>query len=165
MEASGANQNACYECLVNCIRCCLECIKRVMEFLNKNAYIQIAITGKNFCGASADAVALIVSNPLRYSIVGAVGTILALVGKLLIASLTTFLFYIFITFVASVKESIQEPIYLLILVFITSFAVALIFMAVFEIAIDALLGCFLIDERSNSKAVYAPDGLADLMDK
>lgn len=156
MEASGAGQNACYECLVNCVRCCLECIKRIMEFLNKNAYIQIAITGKNFCGASADAIALITSNPLRYAIVGAVGTILALVGKILIAGLTTFLFYIFITFVASVKENIQEPIYLLVLVFIIAFAIAMIFMSVFEVSVDALLGCFLIDERSNSKAVYAP---------
>jgi choline transporter-like protein 2/4/5 len=156
MEASGVNQNACYECLANCIRCCLECVKRIIEFLNKNAYIQIAITGKNFCGASADAISLILSNPLRYAIVGAVGTILSLVGKFLIAGLTTLLFYIFITFVKSVKENIQEPIYLLILVFIVSFAVALIFMSVFEVSVDTLLGCFLIDERSNTKAVYAP---------
>lgn len=133
--------------------------------MNKNAYIQIAITGKNFCSASADVVALIVANPLRYTIVGAVGTILALVGKLLIAALTTFLFYLFITFVSSVKENVQEPIYLLIVVAITSYAVALIFMSVFEVSVDTLLACFLIDERSNVKAVYAPENLVELMDK
>lgn len=133
--------------------------------MNKNAYIQIAITGKNFCSASADVVALIAANPLRYTIVGAVGTILALVGKLLIAALTTFLFYLFITFVSSVKENVQEPIYLLIVVAITSYAVALIFMSVFEVSVDTLLVCFLIDERSNVKAVYAPENLVELMDK
>lgn len=134
----------------------MECLKRIIEFLNKNAYIQIAITGKNFCSASADAVSLIAANPLRYGIVNAVGMILSLVGKLLIAGLTTFLFYIFITFVTDVKQNIQEPIYLLILVGIASYAIALIFMSIFEISVDTLLACFLIDERSNAKAVYAP---------
>jgi hypothetical protein len=71
------------------------------------------------------------ANPLRYSIVNAVGMILSLVGKLLIAGLTTFLFYIFITFVTDVKQNIQEPIYLLILIGIASYAIALIFMSIF----------------------------------
>lgn len=64
-----------------------------------------------------------------------------------------------------VKQNVQEPIYMLILVFITTYAIALIFMSIFEISVDTLLACFLIDERSNNKAVYAPEGLADLMDK
>jgi polyferredoxin len=67
----------------------------------------IAITGKNFCSASMDSLALIASNPLRYSVVGVVGYILAFVGKFVIAALTTFLFYLFITFVISVKANIQ----------------------------------------------------------
>lgn len=125
----------------------------------------IAVTGKNFCGASSDAMALIAGNSLRYSIVGIVGYILAIVGKLTIATLTTFLFYIFITFVTSVKANIQEPIYMLILVAVGSYAIALIFMAVFDVAVDALLVCFLIDEQSNSKAIWAPSELAVLMDK
>ncbi len=67
----------------------------------------IAVTGKNFCGASSDAMALIAGNAMRYSVVGVVGYILAIVGKLTIAALTTFLFYLFITFVTSVKAEIQ----------------------------------------------------------
>lgn len=75
--------------------------------LNKNAYIQIAITGKNFCSASSDAVALITVNPLRYTLVIVVEFLLTLLGKCLIAGLTTFLFYILITFNMSVKENVQ----------------------------------------------------------
>jgi choline transporter-like protein 2/4/5 len=133
--------------------------------LNKNAYIIIAVTGKNFCSASSDAIALVVSNPVRYSVVGVVGYILAIVGKLTISALTTFLFYIFITFVSSVKANIQEPIYMLILVAIGSFAIACIFMAIFDVAVDSLLVCFLVDEQSNSKAIYASADLSELMVK
>jgi len=164
-EGQGEGQNKCFSFLSYCVRCCLNCIEKIIEFLNKNAYIIIAVTGKSFCSASSDAMSLIASNPLRYGIVGAVGYILAIVGKLTIAALTTFLFYLFITFVASVKANIQEPIFMLILVAISSFAIALIFMAVFDIAVDTLLVCFLIDERSNVKAVFAPPELSDLMDK
>jgi len=144
LEASGAS-NKCLEYLMNCIRCCLECIKRIVEFINKNAFILISITGRNFCSSAGDAVSLISSNPIRFSVVAIVGWLLALVGKILIAGLTTLLFYIFVTFVTSVNENIQEPILMLVLVGLSSFAIATIFMSVFDVSVDTLLMCFLID--------------------
>ncbi len=54
---------------------------------------------------------------------------------------------------------------MLILVAIASYAIALIFMAVFDVAVDTLLVCFLVDEQSNTKAVFASAELSELMDK
>jgi hypothetical protein len=105
-EASGA-QNKCTECLFNCLRCFVECLKRIVECLNRNAYIQIAITGKNFCSASYDAFSLIASNPARYAILEGIGEILMFLGKLIISGLTTFLFYLLITFVTDIKSNVQ----------------------------------------------------------
>ena len=87
-----------------------------------------------------------------------------MVGKVLIAGLTTFLFYIFVTFVTSVSQNIQEPIYMLILVGLSSFAIATIFMSVFDVSVDTLLMCFLIDESVNLKPQYAHPDLAGLLD-
>ena len=123
----------------------MECLKRIVECLNRNAYIQIAITGKSFCSASYDAFSLIASNPLRYGIVEGVGEILMFLGKIIIAGLTTFLFYLLITFVSDIKSNVQEPIYLLILVFVASFAIAVVFMAIYSIAMETILACFIID--------------------
>jgi len=53
-EASGADRGKCFEYLINCMRCFLACIERIVQFLNKTAYIQIAIRGKNFCMAAKD---------------------------------------------------------------------------------------------------------------
>ena len=141
----GDGANCCLSTIVNCVRCCLECIKRIVEFINKNAFIQTSITGRNFCGAAGDALALVLTNPLRFGIVAIVGWLLAMVGKILIAGLTTFLFYIFISYVTSVSQNVQEPIYLLIVVGLTSFAISTIFMSIFEVSVDTLLQCFLID--------------------
>lgn len=52
-EASGTNTK-CFEYIINCLRCCLQCVERIVEFINKTAYIQIALRGKSFCNAAAD---------------------------------------------------------------------------------------------------------------
>lgn len=40
-----------YKCLLTCVQCCLECCARVMEFINKHAYIQVSkeFLKKNEC--------------------------------------------------------------------------------------------------------------------
>ena len=85
-------------------------------------------------------------------------------GKLIIAGATTLLFYILITFVVSIKANVLEPIYLLILVFIVSYAIAVIFMVIYSIAMETILACFIIDETNNKRAIYAPPELQELMD-
>lgn len=74
------------------------------------------------------------SNPVRYAIVEGVGEILMFLGKLIIGGLTTFLFYLLITFVQSIHANVQEPIYLLILVFIVAYGIACIFMTIFSLS-------------------------------
>ena len=87
-----------------------------------------------------------------------------MIGRILIAGLTTLLFYVLISYVTSIHENVQEPIYLLILVALASFAIASIFMAIFDVSVDTLLQCFLIDETANVKPQYAHPDLAPLLD-
>ncbi len=50
----AAPGNKCMQYLTNCVACCLACVERIVQFINKTAYIQIAIRGKNFCMAAKD---------------------------------------------------------------------------------------------------------------
>jgi len=68
-----------------------------------------------------------------------------LLARLLIAGLTTLLFYLLITFVSDIKANVQEPIYLLILVFIVAFAIATVFFVIFSLSMETLLACFIAD--------------------
>jgi len=104
-----------------------------------------------------------VANPLRYGFVSVIGYIMTILGKVTIVGLTTFLFYLFITFVDTVKASIQEPVYMLILVAIGSYAIAMVFMAIFDIAVDAMLVNFLIDEKYNSPSLHGPEDLRNIV--
>jgi choline transporter-like protein 2/4/5 len=49
--------------VVFCIlQCCMWCFEKCMKFINKNAYIIVALKGKSFCGAAFNAFTLIISN-------------------------------------------------------------------------------------------------------
>jgi choline transporter-like protein 2/4/5 len=43
VDASGVKKSAgrCFNCLLSCCQCCLACLAKLMEFINKHAYIQV----------------------------------------------------------------------------------------------------------------------------
>lgn len=115
-EKAGGDHNKCLECLFSCLRCCLQCVERIVQFINETAYIQIALRGKNFCYAAKDGFDIVWSNGMRYLVVAGVGAIIMFIGRITIAAGTTGVFYALITFVASIKANILEPIYLLVVI-------------------------------------------------
>lgn len=140
----------------------MACVERIVQFINKTAYIQIAIRGKNFCLAAYDGFDLAWSNALRYAVVSGIGEVIMMIGKLLITAGTALAFYCLITYVKSIAQTVFVPILLVVIVIIISYAVSTLFMAVYSIAMDTLLACFIIDE-TNQKAkggkapLYAPE--------
>jgi len=104
MDANGTS-NKCMEYVLKCIECALACVECIVKFINTQAYIQIALRGKNFCYAAKDGFELVWSNPLRYAIVGGIGTVIMFLGKIIIAAATAFGFYLFITYVQSVRQN------------------------------------------------------------
>jgi hypothetical protein len=108
----------CFEYVINCVRCCLQCVERIVEFINKTAYIQMALRGKSFCEAAKDGFEIVWANPVRYLVVNGVGSIIMALGKVMIAATTTLVFYLAITYISSIQENVLEPIYLLIVLFV-----------------------------------------------
>jgi hypothetical protein len=46
------------------VKCCLWCCEKCLKFLNRNAYIEIAIYGKSFCRSAGDAPTLAHTPPI-----------------------------------------------------------------------------------------------------
>lgn len=167
-EATG-QKSKCFEYIIKCLQCFLACVECVVKFINTQAYIQIAIRGKNFCYAAKDGFELAWSNALRYAIVGGVGGIIMFLGKLMIAALSAGGFYILITYVDSIRSGYLQPFYQVILIGVIGYVVSMLFMSVYTIAMDTLLVCFIVDEnnqkgKGKKGAVHAPQDLADLME-
>jgi hypothetical protein len=119
-ESTGQS-NKCFEYIIKCIECFLACVECIVKFINTQAYIQIALRGKNFCYAAKDGFELAWSNVLRYAIVGGVGQIIMFLGKLTIAALTAGGFYLLITYVSSIRQNYLQPFYqVIVIVFLFS---------------------------------------------
>ncbi|XP_077441031.1 choline transporter-like protein 5 isoform X2 [Vanacampus margaritifer] len=80
-------QNACARFMMSCLKYCFWCLERFIKFLNKNAYIMIAIYGKSFCTSSRDAFFLLMRNVIRVAVLDKVTDFLLFLGKLLIAGI------------------------------------------------------------------------------
>ena len=78
---------------------CLDCLERFIKFISKNAYIQMAITGKNFCASAWNAFILIAKNILRFGAAGIIGFIFNFVGVVFIAAANFVIVYVLIFYV------------------------------------------------------------------
>ncbi|KAF3833994.1 hypothetical protein F7725_025198 [Dissostichus mawsoni] len=79
-------QNPCARFVLCCMKCCLWCLEKFIKFLNRNAYIMIAIYGKNFCVSAKNAFMLLMRNVVRVVVLDKVTDLLLFFGKLLVVA-------------------------------------------------------------------------------
>merc|ERR1719355_388518 len=64
-----ASKNKLAACVLRIVQCCLWCLEKCIKFLNKNAYIQIALMGTAFCTSAKNAFFLILRNAARFMVI------------------------------------------------------------------------------------------------
>jgi hypothetical protein len=145
----------------------IACFERCIKFLNKNAYIQIALLGKNFCKSAWNAFMLIVRNAGRIGALAGIGMIITLLGIMFIMVSTGVLGYFIL--LAMHEDEISTPWLLTVLFFIIGYIIAKLFMMVFGLAVDSVLQCFIADEELHSKGggggQYTPEELKGFLPK
>ncbi|KAJ3436922.1 ctl-like protein [Anaeramoeba flamelloides] len=161
-KASGENKFVKY--MFYCMRCCLKCLESTMKFINRNAYIMIAVYGQSFCQSTKRAFHLISRNIFRIIAINTVGDFLLFLGKLSISIITG------IIAMALCKANDNMSLYVIpsLLSTVLAYLVASAFMAVFEMAIDTILLSFCEDcERHDGSTVekepYASEELQKFM--
>ncbi|NXG40640.1 CTL2 protein, partial [Psilopogon haemacephalus] len=79
-----AADNKVAKFLLSCLKCCFWCLEKFLKFLNRNAYIMIAVYGSNFCSSARSAFFLLMRNIIRVAVLDKVTDFLFFLGKLLI---------------------------------------------------------------------------------
>jgi len=152
-----------------CLQCYVGCFERFIKFLNKNAYIQIALTGKSFCFAAKDGFMLVARNPLRFSVLNGIGSIFIWFGKCFIAAISTLVGFLIITKASKYEDHIYSPFIPTALMFIFSFTVGSLFLNIYGMAADTILACFVLDEeiqkKRNAPPLHCPASLRSFMNK
>ncbi|CAE7381937.1 slc44a2 [Symbiodinium natans] len=146
-KQAQAQKNRVMALILRVLRCCMWCLENFLKFLNKNAYIQIAIRGTNFCTAAKEAFMLIVANVLRFGAVALLGTVINFIGYIFIIAATVAVGYLQLT----AMHPNASPVVPVAMYVACGYVVARLCMNVFELAVDTMLQCFLVCEQEKDK--------------
>ncbi|XP_050526214.1 choline transporter-like protein 1 isoform X2 [Daktulosphaira vitifoliae] len=126
-------------------KCCCHYIQDLIQYLTRNAYIEIAIYGDNFCRAGSQAFKIITSNVLRVSAINSVGDFVLFLGKVLVVTSTVLVGF----WTLETKPGILHLWAPLSVAGIFAYFVAHCFISVYEMVIDTVFICFCEDCNLN----------------
>jgi len=130
-----------------CLRCCLWAMECCMKWLNKNIYVQTILHNSWFCASACRTMVVMLTHITFIMVTKPIAAAFLFFGKLAIAAAAT----AFGGFMASSLDvtSIVAPV---IVMFIISYAIAGIFVNVYNMGIDTMLMCFLEAKYSEDTA-------------
>ncbi|RMX60176.1 hypothetical protein pdam_00010114 [Pocillopora damicornis] len=138
--------------IIKCLKCCFWCLEKFLKFLNKNAYIMIAVHGKNFCVSAKDAFFLLMRNILRVAVLDKVTDFVLFLGQLTIAAgLGIGSFYWF-----ERQENLNYYLAPVIIIVVGAYMIASAFFSVYNMAIDTVFLSFLEDSERNDGSPEKP---------
>ncbi|XP_034558101.1 choline transporter-like protein 5-A isoform X1 [Notolabrus celidotus] len=155
----GVN-NSVSRFIMLCLKCCFWCLERFIRYLNRNAYIMVAIYGKNLCTSAREAFFLLMRNMVRVAVLDRVTDFLLFLGKVLIAGgVGVVAFFFFTKKIPVFQEEVPElncywvP---LLTVVIGSYLIAHGFFSVYAMCVDTLFLCFCDDLERNDGSSQKP---------
>ncbi|XP_075893832.1 choline transporter-like protein 2 isoform X2 [Nelusetta ayraudi] len=159
--------------LLSCMKCCFWCLEKCIKFLNRNAYIMVAIYGKSFCPSARDAFFLLMRNIIRVAVLDKVTDFLLFLGKLLIVGIVgIFSFFFFSGRIKAVEDAAPSLNYYwvpILTVVVGSYLIAHGFFSVYAMCVDTLFLCFCEDlernDGSSDKPYYMSPELHEILSK
>lgn len=145
-------ENRLARMILTCMQCVLACFQRFIEFINKNAYVMIAIYGYSFCNGAKRGWEITASNPLRIATLTCISNFCLFLGKIFITLSTLGIAFLWLKELPSVKF-FYFP---LAFIGIVAWLVASMVMSVYDMAIHTILFCFLEDSERNDGTAEKP---------
>ena len=148
-KSVGKTQGKCFKCIFCVIQCCLGCCNKFMEYVNKHAFIQIALKGDSFCTSAFEGFGLIIRNLGRFSVLALVSGIFSLVGTIFITVASCIIGYFLITNVDTFSDELNSCVLPVVAFGLIGFVMGRVTMTIFSVSGDALIHSFLLDEELN----------------
>ncbi|ESO92821.1 hypothetical protein LOTGIDRAFT_232925 [Lottia gigantea] len=168
-----ASENKCAQYCMKCMKCCFWCLEKILRFINKNAYIMIAVYGRNFCTAAKDGFFLIMRNIVRTVVLDNLTDFILFISKLMITgAIGVAAYFWFQGKIPVFNDYIPELNYYLtpvIVLVVGAYLITCSFFNVYNMAVDTLFLCFLEDLERNDgsidKPYYMSKGLQKILSK
>jgi hypothetical protein len=161
-KQAEAQKNKVMQIVLKIVQCCLWCLEKCIKFLNKNAYIQTAIKGTNFCRSAKNAFGIITKNFVRFGVVATLGTVIYYLGFVFIMCFTSLMGY----FILQGLHPDIYPAVPLVMYVVVSYLVAKLYMNVFGLAVDTILQLFIeIEDQGFEDGDFIPGPLKSFIKK
>ncbi|XP_031569515.1 choline transporter-like protein 4 [Actinia tenebrosa] len=165
LRGAPGQQGEIAKYILKCMKCCFWCLEKFLKFLNKNAYIEIAVYGKNFCVSAKNAFFLLMRNILRVVVLDKVTDFILFIGQLSITfGIGVGSFYWF-----ERQKNLNYYLAPVFIIVIGSYVVSAAFFSVYSMAIDTVFLCFLEDlernDGSDEKPYYMSKPLRKILGK
>ncbi|KAL8625996.1 hypothetical protein ACOMHN_012588 [Nucella lapillus] len=156
----NGSENPLAKFFLKCLKCCFWCLEKFLKFITKNAYIMIAIFGKNFCTSAKNAFSLIIRNVVRVAVVDKVTDFVLFLSRLTIIGLvgagTYFFFDGRIPYLQQYTPTLNFYVVPIVIVIVGSYLITSVFFSVYSMAVDTLFLCFLEDLERNDGSAEKP---------
>lgn len=149
---SSAAGNCCAACLAKVAFCCLTCCEGCIQFLNKNAYMDIALHSSTFCVAARRANALIAGEVTALGALEGACWIFQIGGLGAITGLGALLTFFMVRHTdiysqPTSEQYVQDPVLMVLVAAVISFLIALVFVISFDTISSTILYCFAIEKQ------------------
>lgn len=145
------SQNKFIQLGLNLVRCCLDCFERIVRFINKQAFIQIGLTGKSFCPAAKDGFSVVVFHPIEFALLSGLANLFMILGNAMLVGGTMLICFAIMRNVSDINDQISSPFWPLLLICFISYMISDLFSGVYLTACYAILQCYFIDQDLQSR--------------
>jgi len=159
--------NVIQKVLFRVVDCALWCLECCMDKVSHNALIWVSIYGDAFCPSICGSFKLLWANLMRVAFISLFSALVMMLGKVLVPLLTTAVCGLLLVAVEPFKSEVSSPFLPLFLCFLISYAIAEMFLTVYDTVIDTVFLCFLVDEEHNGRehAMFADKELRKIVQK
>jgi len=159
--------NMASRALLYCCTCCLGCFTKVMELVNEMVYVEIAISGRSYCGASQKVWKRMLTNSIVFATISGITNVVKVLGVIVIGGGGTYMTYTVIS--GSLSEQMSEysgavanalesdnVFGATVAAAVIWFSIATVFMEVFDRAADSLC-YFILYKKSKDSSYPSPE--------
>lgn len=160
-QAKKSNsENKLVKCIICCVQCCVRCCISMISFLNKFAYIHIAIHGESFCTSAKECYHLMERNMFSAVVIDYLSEFVLFVGK----ALGTAASVILTVAVLNGMDREISPVTITI-VAVGAYLIFDLFSHIIGVGVDAVFVSYCIDleQASNGGALYMSDDLHNML--
>lgn len=154
--------------IVKCLACYVACFQRFIQYLSTLGFVQVAVSGKNFCSSCFTAFSLLAQNPMKFGSVHFLGSSFVFIGKTFVSAFCGVIGYIMITQDAALSDKLYSKIVPVFIFIVLGYFLAAMFFSVYGIAADTIVLSFFLDREISKKTgrpAQAPEPMREFYEK